>query len=149
MRKDKGGKGTNTQKYRLWRAAVLKRDKNKCVRCGSIERLDAHHKIAWKDAENLRFDFSNGETLCRKCHMSHEQKLRIEKGKGTEFKKGMIPWNKGLKGYREGPRKPHTEETKIKCRLANKGKRRSEKTEFKKGMIPWNKGIKRKKDGLP
>lgn len=36
--------------------------------------------------------------------------------------------------------KRHTEETKEKIRMKNKGIRRSLKTEFKKGNIPWHAG---------
>jgi len=70
----------------------------------------------------------------------------VEKGKHislkTEFKKGNIPWNKGV---------PCTEEHKKKISEAKKGKtswkkgtkvtNNSSKTKFKKGNIPWNKGI--------
>src|SRR3990167_9345341 len=38
----------------------------------------------------------------------------------TSFKKGMIPWNKGLVGFRKGYK--HTEEARGKMSLAVKGK---------------------------
>ncbi len=48
---------------------------------------------------------------------------------GKPFKKGHIPWNKGLKGKQVAWNKG------LKVRLNPKG-------EFKKGTIPWNKGLK-------
>ncbi len=49
--------------------------------------------------------------------------IRTQKNKKTYFKKGMIPWNKGLKGIRM-----------------------SISTQFKKGFSPWNKGKKMSED---
>lgn len=53
---------------RKWRADVLKRDGFKCIKCGSAKNLHAHHVNSWKDYPDERFDLSNGQTLCRKCH---------------------------------------------------------------------------------
>ena len=50
---------------------------------------------------------------------------------GRPFKKGHIPWNKGLKGIHL------SKKTEFK-----KGSHYSPKTEFKKGQSPWNKGLK-------
>jgi hypothetical protein len=47
------------------------------------------------------------------------------------FKKGNIPWNKGV---------PRPQEVREKISLSRKGQHNSPKTEFKRGMIPWNKG---------
>jgi len=95
--KPRGGRTRNTVFYRKWRKTVLERDFNKCVRCSSEEKLDAHHIVPWAQNENLRLEVSNGETLCKSCHMAHEFTERQKKGLSTEFKKGSIPWNKGLK----------------------------------------------------
>ncbi len=96
-RKPRGGKSRHTVFYANWRKEILQRDCGKCVRCGSIDKLDAHHIVSWKDDEKLRLDISNGETLCRSCHMAHEFIERKNKGISTEFKKGLVPWNKGKK----------------------------------------------------
>lgn len=79
-------------------------------------------------------------------------------GNQTSFKKGTIPWNKGL---------PLSDETKEKLRIVNLGKKQTEitkakknkklkgrivknldvllkngeKTRFVKGQTPWNKGL--------
>ena len=113
-RPDRGGKGRHTTKYREWQTAIKERDNNECKHCRSKEDIHCHHIIAWVDNENLRFDVENGMLLCNSCHMAHEFKERQKKGISTEFKKGSVPWNKGLLGYNAGKRKPHSEETKRK-----------------------------------
>lgn len=50
-----------------------------------------------------------------------------------EHKKGIIPWNKGIK-------MSELFRNAIKVRM--KGQHRSPKTQFKKGQIPWNKDKK-------
>lgn len=56
-------------KYRLWREAVFERDDYTCQACNVRGRqLHADHIIRWKDNEMLRFDVSNGRTLCEPCH---------------------------------------------------------------------------------
>ena len=76
---------------RKWIEAVKERD-GKCVRCSSVEVLEAHHKVplvtlietldikyredAWRHAAVL-WDIDNGETLCQDCHyMEHGRKKR-------------------------------------------------------------------------
>lgn len=70
---------------RTWMDAVKERD-GKCLRCGSTEGLESHHKVELADlierlgitsADAARanaavlFDLENGETLCRPCHYAH------------------------------------------------------------------------------
>lgn len=54
--------------YKLWRASVLKRDSYMCVECGSVENLQADHIKRFADYPELRFELSNGRTLCSSCH---------------------------------------------------------------------------------
>lgn len=53
---------------RQWRDAVKARDGQKCVECGNKNGLHAHHIASWKDNPHLRFELSNGKTLCVRCH---------------------------------------------------------------------------------
>lgn len=56
-------------KYTSWQNAVLSRDKAACQRCGARNtELHAHHIKSWKDHPELRFEVSNGITVCAPCH---------------------------------------------------------------------------------
>lgn len=61
-----------------WVLAVILRDK-KCVRCGAIENLQAHHLKSWKHHPELRLDVSNGVALCVLCHHAQHPKLPLER----------------------------------------------------------------------
>lgn len=56
--------------YQQWRRAVLKRDQYRCVQCGADEQLHAHHLVGFTSNPSLRLSVSNGQTLCRDCHIT-------------------------------------------------------------------------------
>ncbi len=63
-------------RYTIWSRSVIARDKKTCLKCGSKRKLNAHHVKPWKSFPNLRFEISNGLTLCVKCHREvHSKKL--------------------------------------------------------------------------
>jgi NUMOD3 motif/HNH endonuclease len=104
-------KKTRTGYYaKEWIKKVKERDGNKCVECSSTYRVAAHHIKSWKDHPDLRFDVTNGITLCCRCHVKidgfkkgsvvnigrkHTEETRR---KHSERMKGKIPWNKGTNG---------------------------------------------------
>lgn len=56
-------------RYRQWRDAVKTRDRQTCRHCGATGvQMDAHHVKSWWRHVALRFDVSNGVTLCGPCH---------------------------------------------------------------------------------
>lgn len=55
-----------------WASLVKLRDK-KCVKCGSVYKLHAHHIKPFKNNPELRYDVNNGETLCSYCHIEHHR----------------------------------------------------------------------------
>lgn len=59
-----------SDEYKAWRKAVYQRDNYTCQHCGSQRggTLCAHHIQSWADYPELRFDVSNGITLCNDCH---------------------------------------------------------------------------------
>lgn len=65
-----------TMEYKRWRFDVFARDGFKCQDCGDARggNLHAHHLKPFADFPELRFEVSNGLTLCRKCHKKRHAK---------------------------------------------------------------------------
>lgn len=53
---------------RVFFAKAVKRRDKACVICGSKIKLCAHHLESFKDNESIRYDISNGVTLCKPHH---------------------------------------------------------------------------------
>lgn len=62
--------------YAAWRTAVFERDGYKCQRCGDSKggNLNAHHVKDFATHPALRFEVSNGLTLCEDCHKAVHHK---------------------------------------------------------------------------
>ena len=56
--------------YKRWRFDVFARDQFTCQECGDARggSLVAHHVKPFADHPELRFEVSNGITLCETCH---------------------------------------------------------------------------------
>ena len=56
--------------YKIWRRAVLKRDKHICQMpgCKKKNTLQVHHIMRYSDAPLMRYLISNGITLCYAHH---------------------------------------------------------------------------------
>ena len=67
-----------TGPYRKWVSAVFSRDQGKCQKCGSLEGLHAHHIKSWEECPELRFEVSNGITLCFRCHWEVHAALKAK-----------------------------------------------------------------------
>jgi 5-methylcytosine-specific restriction endonuclease McrA len=58
-----------TNQYKNWRSSVFERDLYTCQECGlSGVRLEADHIKPWNLYPKLRYEISNGKTLCIDCH---------------------------------------------------------------------------------
>lgn len=118
------------EQYKDWRKSVLNRDGRKCVKCGSKQQIQVHHKKTWADYPELRYDQNNGEVVCLSCHIiihpfmvkylkkSAKKKLNKKSSKIKEFKKSLkrkknkrkknkrnknIAWYKDYKFSRNNP----------------------------------------------
>jgi Bacteriophage Lambda NinG protein len=62
--------------YVDWRNAVFARDNYTCCLCGDARggNLHAHHIRSWADYPDLRFEVTNGQTLCTTCHAKAHDK---------------------------------------------------------------------------
>lgn len=60
--------------YKKWKDSVHDRDGYSCVRCGSKERIEAHHMDSWKNNREKESHVNNGVTLCKKCHLEFHVK---------------------------------------------------------------------------
>jgi len=71
-------KEMNTIEYKTWRKQVFERDNYTCQICGERGKvINAHHIKSWKDFSELRYDVSNGQTLCNKHHIeTHSRRHR-------------------------------------------------------------------------
>jgi hypothetical protein len=58
------------RQHKVWKAAVLKRDGFKCQfpNCNCKKPLQIHHIQRYADFPTLRFEISNGITLCKIHH---------------------------------------------------------------------------------
>lgn len=67
--------------YKNWRDSVYRRDRWTCTDCGihcQKGNIIAHHLITFADRIDLRYEISNGVTLCRPCHARvHKEDLQI------------------------------------------------------------------------
>lgn len=51
-----------------WAKVVKSRDGNRCIYCGSTEKLETHHIKSRTKFPDDALDIENGVTLCHKCH---------------------------------------------------------------------------------
>lgn len=81
----KGGVGSLNQverrsnKFKEWRITVFERDKYTCQDCGKLGgTLHAHHILPFATHKELRFEITNGKTLCVKCHKTYHPSMNFK-----------------------------------------------------------------------
>lgn len=65
-----------TLDYKMWRKAVFARDGYTCVKCGDNKggNLEADHIESRALHPELIYELSNGQTLCKPCHIEKTKK---------------------------------------------------------------------------
>lgn len=63
----------NAGKIRKWSIVVKNRDSNKCVCCGEVDNLHAHHIKSKSEYPELMYSVDNGLTLCAECHAKEHE----------------------------------------------------------------------------
>jgi hypothetical protein len=58
-----------------WSRQVRERD-GRCMDCGSVEDLHAHHIKPKSTHPDLKLDVANGKTLCYRCHKQEHERAR-------------------------------------------------------------------------
>lgn len=61
----------DSERYIQWRTEVIQLNGFRCEWCmtpGTLQSLHADHIKHWKAYPELRYEVTNGRTLCRKCH---------------------------------------------------------------------------------
>ena len=70
----------NSTEMKIWRSKVFERDRYTCQHCNQIGgELNAHHIKTFAEYPELRFEPSNGITLCKPCHINEHKRLTNER----------------------------------------------------------------------
>lgn len=72
----------------IFKRSVFTRDNYTCQKCGKHGgTLNAHHLQCYADFPNLRYDTSNGVTLCLDCHKNFHKVFGYKHNTKTQFDK--------------------------------------------------------------
>jgi len=77
----------DTYEDKRWRKEVYIRDNYECVICGSNKGLNAHHLASYRDNPDVRYEISNGVTLCETHHRLFHQKYNFGNNTSDQFNK--------------------------------------------------------------
>lgn len=73
-------RGRWAPELKVWRKSVFERDHFTCQDCGKVGGyLNAHHVKSWAKYPDLRFELTNGITLCETpCHKKAHAKKKVK-----------------------------------------------------------------------
>lgn len=79
--------------YKEWRVGVYKRDNYQCQVCGhKSKNLHAHHLRSFHNHTDLRYEISNGVTLCDRCHIEFHRRYGKENNTPEQFQEFRKLW---------------------------------------------------------
>lgn len=80
-----------------WSKAVRSRDNSKCIACGKKTKwCNAHHMDSYDWAVSLRFEVSNGVTLCsgrNGCHTDFHKKYGNKNNTRSQFAEYLMVYH--------------------------------------------------------
>lgn len=76
----------NSHYNTTWRKSVLNRDDYTCQCCGNKDNLQVHHILNFLTHVKLRYDESNGITLCDNCHRLFHSKYGFKNNNLEQLK---------------------------------------------------------------
>lgn len=76
--------------YAVWQSETKKRDNFECQKCCKRGKLHSHHIQPYSKFPELRYELSNGITLCKECH--REFHSIYGQTAGLEFFKLFMNW---------------------------------------------------------
>ena len=93
--KDNYREDLNDERWKMKREKILKRDDYKCRWCGSIDKLDVHHKYynKYPDGSRVRaWDYPDDAliVLCCDCHEKYHSKNKVK----SYYRKGGVHYEK-------------------------------------------------------
>ena len=75
-----------TTQYNDWRKNVYKRDNYACLICNTLgKNLEAHHLLSFHSNPDVRYEISNGVTLCGSCHIDFHRKYGKQNNTPEQF----------------------------------------------------------------
>lgn len=82
---DRKYRRNNTWLLKKWAESVYLRDSYTCIKCGSPDKIQAHHLYSFSRVKERQFDISNGVSLCKKCHREFHSIYGITKFYRSDF----------------------------------------------------------------
>lgn len=73
--------------WHLLRGQAFKRDRYKCLKCGSSKNLQGHHKRYKADFRQVPLDWI--ETVCKKCHEDLHQQKALKRKRNRKIKQSV------------------------------------------------------------
>jgi hypothetical protein len=75
----------DTKENKDWRSYIFIRDDYKCVVCSAGGKINAHHINSYTFTPHMKYNKTNGITLCVKQHKDFHKSYGIKHNSGVQF----------------------------------------------------------------